>query len=90
MNYKTIMILASALSFVGCATDSSRLEDTYGDSVRSMIYNQIADPETAANPDPDPVLGYDGSKAENVLDTHNKNVTKAEQTTKDINLDIGK
>ncbi|MDH3645824.1 MAG: hypothetical protein OER80_03540 [Gammaproteobacteria bacterium] len=91
MKYKTSLIIAATLILGGCAPSSMRLDDTYGESVRSMIHNQIADPETAANPDPEAVLGYDGSKGERVLQTHTDNVAKAEPTiNNEITLNIGK
>lgn len=90
MNYKLTLLVVSALIVMGCASSFPTIEDTHGDSVRSMIDNQIADPATAANPDPEPVMGYDGNKGEKVITNHTRNVATPEQTATQTVINIGK
>ena len=91
MKYRTTLIIAFTLLIAGCAPNPVRVEASYGDSVRSMVHNQIANPQAAANPDREPVLGLDGSKGENVLSEHVDNVSKpAQETTNEITLNVGK
>ncbi|MBT8138050.1 MAG: hypothetical protein KJO54_13630 [Gammaproteobacteria bacterium] len=90
MRLINILLLISLAALTACAGAPSRLDNNFGDSVRSMVYNQIADPAVAANPDPAPVEGFDGEKGEVVLHEYQDNVTKPEQISNEIHLNIGR
>jgi hypothetical protein len=64
----TTAIAATMLLF-GCAHQKSK-EPQFGDSVRHMNEQQIYDLDAAYNPDPNPVLGGDVNKLNNVLEGH--------------------
>ena len=82
----TLMILTGCL--YGCA-DTPVLDDSFGEAARSMVYHQIANPETIVNPDEEPVTGLSGNKGQRVLGEYNDNVTRPEDTGNVINLNIG-
>lgn len=90
MRLTNILICVCLPALVSCAGAPTKLDTTYGNSVRSMIYNQIADPAAAANPSPEAIQGLDGEKAEAVLSEHRNNVTKPDQVSNEITLNIGR
>lgn len=46
-----------------CAAPESRVGSEFGLSVKQMVSGQVYDPEAAANPSQDPLLGMDATKA---------------------------
>lgn len=83
--------LMLSLGITGCSawrSEPKAMEQDFGNSVRQMIKAQIADPNAALNPDPEPVKSLDGPKAGNVLDVYRKDVTKPEESKTVINIDL--
>ena len=72
----------------GCAPGPV-LEDDFGEAARSMVYHQIANPETIVNPDEEPVSGMSGKKGQRVLTEYNDDVSRPADTGATINLNIG-
>lgn len=96
MEKPTTQILAFTVCTVlgaagGCtSTDPVRVEEDFGNSVRHMIQAQIHDPQAAANPPVDPPMNLDGAKADNILKSYRKDVSKPEQIEKPLQITIGK
>jgi hypothetical protein len=61
--------IAAAMLLWGCAHQSAT-EPQFGDSVRHMTGQQIYNLDAAYNPDPNPVLGGDVDKLNNVLEAY--------------------
>jgi len=65
--------IAATMLLVGCAQHASQPQ--FGDSVRHMTEQQIYDLDTAYNPDPNPVLGGEVDRLNNVVDSHRNSVS---------------
>ena len=66
MNTRLATLTAGLLaiaSLSGCAQTSPHWEKNFGTSLRASLAAQVADPAAARNPNPNPVLGLDGSAA---------------------------
>ena len=93
MNKQTIsmtLIACVALSsMTACTTGGSRVEATYGDSVRSTVRAQLYDPATAANPSTDAVEGTDGQRMEAVMEAHRGQAGSGEAVSNPIVINVG-
>lgn len=80
------LLLAGLLT--GCAEWSSRpanVERDFGNAVREMRQAQVYDRSKVLNPDPEPVNGYEGKKAEQVLEkAYRKDIASPQRVEKDI------
>jgi hypothetical protein len=74
-----MVALATATLFCGCAQQASK-ELQFGDTVRDMTEQQIYNLDAAHNPDPQPPMGGDPDRLNDVLDSHRNN---AEDPTED-------
>ena len=62
-------LLSAAVLFVtGC--ESYEVEEQFGEAVRHVVQAQKANPETSANPDPDPIDGTDSARVRAVLESY--------------------
>lgn len=82
-----ILLLSLTPAIQGCATPPSKVEQTYGDSVRQMIGEQTYDHDAVNKPITTPAL--DGKVGDNVLDQHRTDIAKPDQSSKDIIFNIG-
>lgn len=85
-----VIILAAALTFIssGCANQSRTAAD-FGNSVRSMVVQQIFDMNAASSPDPNAVLGGDPDRLNNTLDGHRKDVAQPSDVAAPITINLG-
>lgn len=89
------LALAGILLLAGCAdwgSDPFRVQRDYGNSVRSLVANQINDPYTAEHPSPQPLDGIEGNKANRILDQAYRTDIGSPQrvrTTRDISGGVG-
>lgn len=91
MNNKNMAILALVACMataVGCAS-SSRTEIEHGNAVRQVTTAQIYDPNAAANPDPNAVLGGDPERLNNTLDGHRKDVASPAGVASPVTVNVG-
>lgn len=91
MNINKITVLALitwTATAVGCAS-STRTEIEHGNAVRQVTAAQIYDPNAAANPDPEAVLGGDPDRLNNTLDGHRKDVASPTSVGNPITVNIG-
>ena len=73
MTARITTAIAAAL-LMGCATKGAP-EAEFGDAVRHMTEQQTYNTDAAYNPDPNPVLGGDADRLNNVLDAHRNSVS---------------
>jgi hypothetical protein len=73
--------IAATMLLVGCAHEKPT-EAQFGDSVRHMTEQQIYDLDAAYNPDPNPVLGGDVDRLNNVLDSHRNSVSNPAEASR--------
>lgn len=66
------VVLASACAPI----EPVRVDAAFGTSVEQTIEAQTLNPWAAANPDPEPVMGIDGPKAEAVLEAYRQDVSR--------------
>jgi type IV pilus biogenesis protein CpaD/CtpE len=87
----TIALGAIALSTIACtsSTGSARLDENFGDAVRSNAKAQLYDPAAASNPSPDPVEGTDGQRMEAVMEAHRGHKGSAESVSNPIVINVG-
>lgn len=85
---KQLAPVLSAALLAGCATEPTRLEATYGDSVRRLVSEQIADPHAVDRRVRTPTL--DGRQGEQVLQEHRTDVARPEEVSNDIIFNVGK
>ena len=79
-----VLLAAATLVGTGCETEPSRVEQSFGSSVRNAIALQTADPDAGAH-------GLDGVKAENSLKEYRGDVAKPEKVERDlIQIRLGK
>jgi hypothetical protein len=71
--------IAAAMLLSGCAHRADT-KAQFGDTVRHMTEQQIYDLDAAYNPDPEPLMGGDVVRLNDVLDSHRNN---AEDLTED-------
>lgn len=83
------LVACMALSSVAACSWGSRVEATYGDSVRSTVRAQLYDPATAANPSADPVEGTDGQRMEAVMEAHRGQAGSGEAVSNPIVINVG-
>lgn len=83
----TGVCIATALTLGACATNPEF--PNFGDSVRTMVQQQIANPDTISNPSEEPVEGFPGTRGEQVVSEHDNNVARPEDTSNVINVSIG-
>ncbi len=89
MNAKNLITLLLLTGYLhGCA-ENPVLKDNFGEAARSMVYHQIANPETIVNPDDEAVSGLSGEKGQRILGEHNNNVSQPDESGNVINLNIG-
>lgn len=93
MNRQTIsltLIACAALSSVtACSWGGSRVDATYGDSVRSTVRAQLYDPATATNPSTEAVEGTDGQRMETVMEAHRGQAGSGEAVSNPIVINVG-
>jgi hypothetical protein len=79
-----VLLTISLMALAGCAEWSStpaRVQADYGNSVRSLVSNQIYNPEKARHPAALLPDGMEGNKADSVLnDTYRAFIVKPTQT----------
>lgn len=75
----TATAIAAAILQTGCA-DQAGTVPQFGDSVRHMTEQQIHNPDAAYNPDPEPPMGGNPDRLNEVVDAHRNN---AEDLTED-------
>lgn len=85
----TIVSCVILSSVAACSWGGSRVEATYGDSVRSTVRAQLYDPTTAANPSADPVEGTDGQRMEAVMEAHRGQAGSGEAVSNPIVINVG-
>jgi hypothetical protein len=71
--------IAAAMLLSGCAHRSDT-KAQFGDTVRHMTEQQIYDPDAAYNPEPQPLMGGNPDRLNDVVDSHRNN---AEDPTED-------
>ena len=84
---RTVLFAAASLMLGGCAENPELPE--FGDSVRVMVQQQIANPDTIAAPSEESVEGFAGTRGEQVVREHDQNVTRPEENSNVINVSIG-
>lgn len=89
MNNTRAIVIAVLSTLILCACATNPEFPEFGNSVRSMVEAQIANPDTISNPDEEPVDGYAGTRAERVVREHDDNVTRPDETNNVINVSIG-
>lgn len=90
MNNRIYANLAACLiATLVAACGHSRVEENYGDAVRSMIEGQYYDPAAAANPSRDAVEGTDGQRMEAVMEAHRAPSGSAESVNEPIVISVG-
>lgn len=82
-----LISLLTTFSLAACATNPELPH--FGESVRVMIQQQTANPETIASPDEEPVEGLPGKRSEQIVREHDQNVTRPEENSNVINVSIG-
>ncbi len=92
MNINNAMLKSAAfgaalLLLAGCA--ETRTEREFGDSVRSVMSKQIADPHAAALPSSDPVTGGHTGRLESVIEAHGSDVSNSEGINDPVTVGIG-
>jgi outer membrane murein-binding lipoprotein Lpp len=65
-----------ALMLAGCVSPTPRFDKHFGESVRTNLAAQVANPAAAANPDP--VQGVDGRAARGAQERYEKSFTQPE------------
>ena len=78
----TVILLVS-----GCET--YEVEEQFGEAVRHVVQAQKANPETSANPDPDPIDGTDSARAGAVLESYREAITKPEDRSDEVTITLG-
>ena len=87
MSKNTILISQLLIAVVlasGCSPQPTVPVAQLGDSVRSVMGNQIHDPEAAINPDPNAVEGGDPYRLDAVLDAFRSDVSKPQDVQQPI------
>ena len=79
-----VMLLAGTLALAGCATDPVNVENDFGNSVRSMVEAQTANP--TAPVDDQPVDHGDGQRIQAVMGVYRGDVARPEDVKKDPNI----
>lgn len=79
-------ILITLAAIGGCETTPTATEADYGNSVRSMVRNQTANPEPV---DALPADSGDGARAQNAIDVYRKDVAQPESVKKDLVIGVG-
>ena len=92
MNIKNEMLKyvafgAAVLLLAGSA--ETRTEREFGDSVRSVMSKQIADPHAAALPSSDPVTGGHAGRLESVIEAHGSDVSNTDGINEPVSIEIG-
>lgn len=87
MTAMRLRLLALVALVPACSTNPELPH--FGESVRSMVQQQTANPETIATPDEEPVDGIAGERGERIVHEHNENVTRPEESSNTINVSIG-
>ncbi len=67
---KQVICLLPAVLLGGCASEPTRTEAAFGDSVRSMVRAQTLNQETLTNPSDEVIDSTDGQKLEVVLEAY--------------------
>ena len=82
-----ILLIAATLSAVtaGCASETPYVDARWGESVRSMITAQTADPMAAALPSAEAPQEGDGQRIETTLENYRKDVARG---TADVQRDV--
>ena len=70
-----VVVLALALAASGCASTTPRYDAQFGDSVRSTMASQVADPAAVHNANP--VTGLDGPAARAAHANYEKSFQRA-------------
>ncbi len=84
---KCVTLVAALLLAAGCA--ETRTEREFGDSVRSVMSKQIADPHAAALPSSDAITGGHGGRLEGVIEAHGTDVADTSGINKPVSVDVG-
>ncbi len=81
-------LLSAAVLFVtGC--ESYEVEEQFGEAVRHVVQAQKANPETSANPDPDPIDGTDSARVRAVLESYREAITEPEERSDEVTITFG-
>jgi type IV pilus biogenesis protein CpaD/CtpE len=67
---KQIIFLLPVVLLGGCATEPTRTEAAFGDSVRNMVQAQTLNPSVLTDPSDEVIDSTDGQKLEGVLEAY--------------------
>jgi type IV pilus biogenesis protein CpaD/CtpE len=91
MNARIIFTLAAAVALVACGslTRPTETEADFGISVASVRQAQTANPETLRNPSTETMTGVDPDYANKVLETMRESVSKPQDVSQPLVIQIG-
>jgi type IV pilus biogenesis protein CpaD/CtpE len=84
---KCVTLAAALVLAAGCA--ETRTEREFGDSVRSVMSKQIADPHAAALPSSEAITGGHAGRLEGVIEAHGTDVADSSGVNKPVSVDVG-
>jgi hypothetical protein len=87
MTIKILTILAVAGCLAACV-ETSNVSADFGNSARSLVTAQTANPETLTNPGDATITGVDPDYANNVVEEMRKDVPKAEKIRKPLEISL--
>ncbi|MEY2919816.1 MAG: hypothetical protein RL261_1121 [Pseudomonadota bacterium] len=91
MKTRNIAALVAACAAAACTTVQApaTVEADFGNSVRSVIEAQTANPATLTNPSSATVTGVDAEYGNNVVEAMRKDVPKPEEVKRPIVMQVG-
>jgi type IV pilus biogenesis protein CpaD/CtpE len=91
MRSKIITALVASGTVAACTTVSApqAVQDDFGNSARSLIQAQTANPATLANPSAAPVTGVEPEYANNIVTEFREGVSKPEDVKTPIVMRVG-
>lgn len=91
MKTRHISAVAAALAVSACTTvpAPSSVEADFGNSVRSVIAAQTANPATLVSPSTATLTGVDPDYANTVVETLRKDVPKPEEVKRPVVVEVG-